>query len=83
MECPIRKSARVVLLNQHNEILLMCIEGFDVSSVEGIKHPRFWCTIGGGLEESESIQQAVIREIYEETGIACEDIIIGPNSICM
>ncbi len=30
---------------------------------------NFWCTPGGGLDENESLEQGLIREIVEETGI--------------
>jgi 8-oxo-dGTP pyrophosphatase MutT (NUDIX family) len=33
----------------------------------------FWDLPGGGAEEEESAEQCVIREVYEETGLAVED----------
>lgn len=30
---------------------------------------EFWCTVGGGVDESESIVPALIREVFEETGV--------------
>ena len=73
----IRKSVRVLLLNDNNELLLMCVEDFDISTPSGEKNKRFWCTIGGGIEAGESIEQTALREIYEETGIAEKDINLG------
>jgi ADP-ribose pyrophosphatase YjhB (NUDIX family) len=33
--------------------------------------PRdYWCTPGGGMEDSESLSQALHREMMEETGVA-------------
>lgn len=78
MSIPIRNAVRVLLLNDKNQLLLMCVEGFDISTVEGKHNKRFWCTIGGKIEEGESIQEAAIREIYEETGIGQADIQLGP-----
>src|SRR3989339_1062456 len=78
MSTPIRKAVRVLLINEKNELLLMCYENFDISTKEETKNKRFWCTIGGGIEEKESLKEAAFREIYEETGIASEDINLGP-----
>lgn len=30
---------------------------------------KFWCTPGGGLNENEPLEEGLIREIIEETGI--------------
>lgn len=73
----VRKAVRVILLNNENKLLLMCVEGFDISTTEGKRNERFWCTIGGGIEHDESLEQAALREIYEETGIEPEDISVG------
>ena len=78
MAIPIRKAVRVLLINDKNELLLMCYENFDISAKEGTKNKRFWCTIGGGIEGKESLEEAAFREIYEETGITKEDINLGP-----
>lgn len=56
----------------------MLLEGFQTASKDGTVYNRFWCTIGGGIEKDESIQQAALREIYEETGIIGEHIEFGP-----
>lgn len=74
----IRKAVRVLLLNDKNELLLMLVEDFDISTPEGTRNKRFWCTIGGGIEADESIEQAALREIYEEAGIARENVDLGP-----
>lgn len=75
---PIRKAVRILLLNNEKELLLMCVEDFDISAPDGTKNKRFWCTIGGGIESDESIAQAALRELYEETGILPEDVKLGP-----
>lgn len=78
MNIPIRKTVRVLLLNSENSLLLMCIEGLDISTPDGKKLHRFWQTIGGTQKANESIEQTALREIYEESGIPDSDIILGP-----
>jgi 8-oxo-dGTP pyrophosphatase MutT (NUDIX family) len=62
---PIRPTARVLLLDRADRILLM------YGRLPG--NPRgteAWFTIGGGVEADETYLQAAAREILEETGIA-------------
>ena len=40
--------------------------------------PARWITPGGGIDEGESVVQAAIRELYEETGIRVEAAALGP-----
>lgn len=78
MSLVLRKSIRILLLNAKNELLLMCVEDFDISTPGGTRNKRFWCTIGGGIESGESLQQAALRELHEETGIETKDVELGP-----
>ncbi|KAF8389062.1 hypothetical protein HHK36_025747 [Tetracentron sinense] len=51
--------------------------------------PRMWSCLSGFIEPGESLEEAVRRETWEETGIEVEDIIyhssqpwpVGPNSM--
>ena len=74
----IRNSVKVLLLNDNKELLLMCIDDPKTTTVDGKYHGRFWITIGGEIENNETIEQALLREIYEETGIKKEKIEVGP-----
>jgi len=58
-----RESVRVILLDHNNHIALMHV---------GIIN--FYTLPGGGIDENETAEQAVLREIHEETGCACEII---------
>jgi 8-oxo-dGTP pyrophosphatase MutT (NUDIX family) len=78
MPIPVRKAVRVLLLNSNNELLLMCVEGFDIATVDGQRNNRFWCTLGGGIEPGETTQHAALREIFEESGLTENDIELGP-----
>lgn len=58
----VRTSARVVLLDEQNRVLLL--RGLDPK----VPDVDFWFTIGGGVEAGESLREAAIRELHEETG---------------
>lgn len=74
MKLPIRHSIKVILLNQHNQMLLMCADTFLNDKYYG----KFWFPIGGGTLEKESEEEAAYREIYEETGIEKDEVQLGP-----
>lgn len=60
-ETPLRRAARVVLLDPQNRVLLMRYD-------DGPPNGSHWATPGGGLEPGESHEQAALRELAEETG---------------
>ena len=57
----IRSAARAVLLTEENRILMYRAE-------EPVTRKQIWVTPGGGIEEAETPEQAVRRELMEETG---------------
>jgi 8-oxo-dGTP pyrophosphatase MutT (NUDIX family) len=70
----IREAARGIILNPQGEILLIKMKAdSSKSNQRGFSH--FWLTPGGKVESSESHEEALAREIKEETGI--EDFLIG------
>ena len=58
-----RKAVRVVLLSPTSGVLLF--EGRDLS--EASDAGAFWFTVGGGVDEGESLAKAAEREVLEET----------------
>lgn len=56
----IRPTARVVVLNKDNKILLLKIKS---------ENTHCWLTPGGKIEGSETAFEAAKRELFEETGI--------------
>ena len=69
-----RTSARVVLLDETGAVLLLC--GSDPAATDA---PRWWFTVGGEVGEGESLAQAAVRELAEETGLRVDHAgMVGP-----
>ncbi|MCJ1679900.1 NUDIX hydrolase [Streptomyces sp. APSN-46.1] len=66
----LRKVSRVILLDPQDRILLL--HGFEPQDPAD----DWWFTPGGGLEGSETREEAALRELAEETGIT--DVELGP-----
>lgn len=70
-----RNTARAVLLDPRDRILLFEFHLPAGLIAEGPR--RFWATPGGAIEQGEHVQEALIREVMEETGI--EGCRFGPE----
>jgi 8-oxo-dGTP pyrophosphatase MutT (NUDIX family) len=68
-----RRAARVLVIDADDRLLLL--RGRDPA----VPGPRFWWTVGGGLEAGESARAGAARELREETGLlVAEDALVGP-----
>lgn len=62
----VRQAGRIFVLDQRQRVLLMH-ERRDIGSDRS-----HWITPGGGVEAGESLAQAAMREVHEETGLRLE-----------
>lgn len=65
-----RLSARFLILNEVGALLLFRF----VHKRGPLAGQDFWATPGGGVEEGETLEQAAIRELLEETGLRRESV---------
>jgi 8-oxo-dGTP pyrophosphatase MutT (NUDIX family) len=67
-----RRAARALLIADGSVLL---IKGCDPARPEA---GDWWLTPGGGIEDAESIESAMVREILEETGLHVTTDLLGP-----
>jgi mutator protein MutT len=60
----LKKNAVAVIVNEDHKILLL-----KRADIKDIWMPNKWALVGGAIEKGETPQQAVKREILEETGL--------------
>jgi 8-oxo-dGTP pyrophosphatase MutT (NUDIX family) len=61
-----RRAARVLVVDAAGRLLML--RGCDPARPAH----RYWMTVGGGLEPGESVTDAAVRELAEETGLRLE-----------
>jgi 8-oxo-dGTP pyrophosphatase MutT (NUDIX family) len=68
-----RLSARLLIVNDERRLLLFRF----VHKTGALAGQDFWATPGGGVEDGETLDQAAVRELAEETGLRRESV--GPE----
>ncbi len=63
-----KRIAAIILENDKKEILLYLRD-----NKPGIPFPRHWDLIGGHIEEGETPEEALVREVKEELGIELKE----------
>lgn len=64
----IRQAARILVTDSQDRILLFRFS-YDSGPLAGM---NYWSVPGGGVEPGESVAEAAVRELLEETGIVAE-----------
>jgi putative (di)nucleoside polyphosphate hydrolase len=68
-----RKGVSAIVINDKNEFLLVNLESFE---------DKYFAIPGGGVEQEETLKDAVYRELNEELGIKEEHLqIVGQSDI--
>lgn len=70
----VRRTARSILLDQHDRLLLIKVEDRTVFDPERPIAAFFWVTPGGEVQGGETYEEAARRELWEETGIEQADL---------
>ncbi|MGD9136998.1 MAG: NUDIX hydrolase [Desulfobacterales bacterium] len=63
-----RKGASIIFVNENNQILL-----FLRDNIPGIPYPNMWDVPGGHVENFESPEQCIVREMKEEMNLTLDD----------
>ncbi|WP_168801606.1 NUDIX hydrolase [Glycomyces buryatensis] len=67
-----RRCARVLLVDEDDRLLLFFSDGFVAPGVQ------YYVTVGGGIEDGETLAEAAVREVFEETGLRLRTDELGP-----
>ncbi len=71
-------SVRILLINDQNQILLLCADDPSTTDLNGNYRGTFWFSPGGKPENEETLKEAAVRELFEETGLKEDQVRFGP-----
>ena len=63
-----RKGSSIIFINHSNEILLLLRD-----NIPTIPYPNMWDLPGGHVEENESPEECIVREMKEELNVILDD----------
>ena len=66
-------SARALLIDPQDRVLLMRLAAGRIALPGAATRSTFWLTPGGSLDPGESFDAALLREVWEETGLRLTD----------
>jgi 8-oxo-dGTP diphosphatase len=67
-----RKGVSIIFLNDKEEVLLLLRDDKDT-----IPYPNMWDLPGGHVEENESAEECIMREMKEEMGLDLKDFTLA------
>lgn len=70
-----RRTARILLVDTEDRLLLFRW----IARAGTPEEHAVWLTPGGGVDKGETIPQAAVRELYEETGLVVAEADLGPQ----
>ena len=73
-----KRIAAIILENEKKEILLYLRD-----NKPGIPFPNYWDLIGGHVEDGETPEEALIREVKEELNIDLEEYDFYKKYVCL
>ena len=73
-----KKIAAIILENDNKELLFYLRD-----NKPGIPFPNCWDLIGGHVEDGETVEEALIREVKEELGITLTEYKFYKKYVCL
>jgi 8-oxo-dGTP diphosphatase len=73
---PNRRAAMLLIVTDDDHLLM-----HHRDDKPGIAHPDCWAGFGGAVEEGESVDEALRREVLEETGVEIRDPIFLTEAV--
>ena len=66
----VRPAARILILDRQDRLLLFRFS-YSAGPLSGVE---YWGVPGGGVEKGETVAEAALRELFEETGLRIDSL---------